>query len=129
MQILKIQNFHNETHPNEYLKPLQNKKDQNNLGYPRKKQSFYKEKDWFFLGYPKFFWPFLFWSGFIKKMSTKIHRKCPWQFTKKCPPKFTQKEDFSCPQEFTKSVHENSLQCKWRVHKGKLWKNKNSQET
>ena len=46
------------------LKPLQNKKGQNNLGYPRKKQSFYKKKDCFFLGYPKFFWPFLFWSGF-----------------------------------------------------------------
>ena len=46
------------------LKPLQNKKGQKNLGYPRKKQSFYKEKDCFFLGYPKFFWPFLFWSGF-----------------------------------------------------------------
>ena len=42
------------------LKPLQNKKGQKNLGYPRKKQSFYKEKDCFFLGYPKFFCPFLF---------------------------------------------------------------------
>ena len=41
------------------IKPLQNKKGQKNLGYPRKKQSFYKEKDCFFLGYPKFFWPFL----------------------------------------------------------------------
>ena len=43
------------------IKPLQNKK---NLGYPRKKQSFYKEKDCVFLGYPKFFWRFLFWNGF-----------------------------------------------------------------
>ena len=42
------------------LKLLQNKKGQKNLGYPRKKQSFYREKDCFFLGYPKFFWPFLF---------------------------------------------------------------------
>ena len=42
------------------LKPLQNKKGQKNLGYPRKKQTFYKEKDCFFFGYPKFFWPFLF---------------------------------------------------------------------
>ena len=47
-----------------FLKLLQNKKCQKNLGYPRKKQSFYKEKDCFFLEYPKFFWPFLFWSGF-----------------------------------------------------------------
>ena len=47
-----------------FLKPLQNKKGQKNLGYPRKKQSFYKEKDCFFLGYAKFFWPFLSWSGF-----------------------------------------------------------------
>ena len=46
------------------LKPNQNKKGQKNLGYPIKKQSFYKEKDCFFVGYPKFFWPFLFWSGF-----------------------------------------------------------------
>ena len=35
------------------LKPLQNKKGQNNLGYLRKKQYFYLEKDCFFLGYPK----------------------------------------------------------------------------
>ena len=40
---------------NHVLKPLQNKKGQKNLGYPRKKPSFYKEKDGFFLGYPKFF--------------------------------------------------------------------------
>ena len=46
------------------LKPSQNKKGQKNLGYPTKKQSFYKEKDCFFVGYPKFFWPFLFWSDF-----------------------------------------------------------------
>ena len=36
------------------LKPLQNKKGQKNLGYPRKKQSFYKGKDCFFLRYPIF---------------------------------------------------------------------------
>ena len=35
--------------PNRLLKPLQNKKGQKNLGYLRKKQSFYKEKDCFFL--------------------------------------------------------------------------------
>ena len=34
------------------------------MGYPTKKQSFHKKKDCFFVGYPKFFWPFLFWSGF-----------------------------------------------------------------
>ena len=39
------------------LKPSQNKKGQKNLGYPTKKQSFYKEKDCFFVGYPKFFGP------------------------------------------------------------------------
>ena len=42
------------------LKPLQNKKDQKNLGYPRKKQSFYKDKDCFFLElviqYLEFIW-------------------------------------------------------------------------
>ena len=37
------------------LKPLQNKKGQKNLGYPTKKQSFYKEKDCIFVGYPNFF--------------------------------------------------------------------------
>ena len=36
---------------NSILKPLQNKKGRKNLGYPRKKQSFYKEKDCFVLGY------------------------------------------------------------------------------
>ena len=46
------------------IKPLQNKKGQKNLGYPRKKQSFSLEKDCFFVGYLKFFWPFLFWNGF-----------------------------------------------------------------
>ena len=47
----------------------------------------------------------------IKKVSTKIHQKCPRKFTKKCPRKFTQKEDFSqtkCPREFTYFVRENS---------------------
>ena len=47
------------------LKPLQNKKGQKKFGVPDKKAVFYKEKDCFFLGYTKFFWPFLFWSGFI----------------------------------------------------------------
>ena len=42
------------------LKPLQNKKGQKNVGYPRKKQSFYLEKDCFFLGYPTFFGPSYF---------------------------------------------------------------------
>ena len=37
------------------LKPIQNKKGQKKLGYPRKKQSFYKEKDCFFSGTPNFF--------------------------------------------------------------------------
>ena len=49
------------------LKPLQNKKGQKNLGYPRKKQSFSLYKDCFFLRYPKIFWPFLFWSGFTMR--------------------------------------------------------------
>ena len=44
----------------ETLKLLQNKKGQKNLGYPRKNQSFYKEKDCFFLGYPNFFGPSYF---------------------------------------------------------------------
>ena len=30
------------------------------MGYPTKKQSFYKEKDCFFVGYPKFFGPSYF---------------------------------------------------------------------
>ena len=46
------------------LKSLPNKKGPKNLGYPPKKQSFYKEKDCFFVGYPKFFWPILFLSVF-----------------------------------------------------------------
>ena len=47
-----------------FLKPLQNKKGQKNLGYPTKKQSFYKEKRLLFCRVPQIFWPFLFWSGF-----------------------------------------------------------------
>jgi hypothetical protein len=39
------------------VKPLQNNKGQKNLGYPRKKQFFYKEKDCFFLGTPNCFGP------------------------------------------------------------------------
>ena len=46
------------------VKPLQNKKGQKNLGYLTKKQSFYKEKDCFFVGYLKIFRPFLFRDGF-----------------------------------------------------------------
>ena len=42
------------------LKPFQNKKGQTNLRYPTKKQPFSLEKDCFFVGYLKFFWPFLF---------------------------------------------------------------------
>ena len=38
-----------------FLKPLQNKKGQKNYGYPTKKQSFSREKDCFFVGYPNFF--------------------------------------------------------------------------
>ena len=37
------------------LKPLQNKKGQKNLRYPRKKQSFYKEKDCSFSRVPQIF--------------------------------------------------------------------------
>ena len=33
------------------------------MRYPTKKQSFSKEKDCSFVGYLKFFWLFLFWSG------------------------------------------------------------------
>ena len=33
--------------------------------YSTKKQSFCKEKDCFFVGYPKFFWPFLFWITLV----------------------------------------------------------------
>ena len=44
----------------------QNKKGQKNLGYPRKKQSFYKEKDCFFLGYPKFFGPSYFEAALMR---------------------------------------------------------------
>ena len=43
------------------------------MGYPRKKPSFSLQKDGFFLGYPKCFWPFLFWSGFSIKVLT-----CVW---------------------------------------------------
>ena len=39
------------------LKPFQNEKDQKNLKYSIKKQAF-------FVGYLKFFWPFLFWHSF-----------------------------------------------------------------
>ena len=46
------------------LKPFQNNKCQKNLRYPTKKQSFSLERDCFFVGYLKFFWPFLFWNGF-----------------------------------------------------------------
>ena len=35
------------------------------MGYPRKKQSFYKEKDCFFLGYPKFFGPSYFEAALV----------------------------------------------------------------
>mgnify|MGYP006864099656 CR=1 FL=1 len=43
-----------------WLKPLQNKKGQKNLGYPRNKQSFYKKNDCFFLSIPNFFGPSYF---------------------------------------------------------------------
>ena len=42
------------------VKPLQNKKGQKNLRYPRKKQSFSNEKDCLFVGYLK--------HGFINKL-------------------------------------------------------------
>ena len=50
----------------QWLKPLQNKKGQKNLGYPRKKQSFYKEKDcFFFSGTPNFFGPSYFEAALV----------------------------------------------------------------
>ena len=42
------------------LKPFQNKKGPKNLGYPKKKQSFYLEKDCFFSGTPNIFGPSYF---------------------------------------------------------------------
>ena len=58
------------------LKPLQNKKDQKNLRYPPKEQSFSLEKDCFFVGYPKYFWPFLFWNGLSKVINRQyFHMK------------------------------------------------------
>ena len=48
---------------------------------------------------------------FTKNMSMKIHQKYPQKSTQKCLPKVTEREDLLwtfCPQEFTKSVHENS---------------------
>ena len=42
------------------IKPSQNKKGKKSLRYPTNKQSFSLEKDCFFVGYLKFFWPFLF---------------------------------------------------------------------
>ena len=44
---------------NRMLKLFQNKKGQKNLRDPTKKQSF-------FVGSLNFFWPFFFWSGFIR---------------------------------------------------------------
>ena len=46
--IVQMHQLHN-------LKPLQNKKGQKNLGYPRKKQPFYEEKDCFFSRVPQIF--------------------------------------------------------------------------
>ena len=43
-----------------FLKSFQNKKGQKNFMYPTKKQSFFLEKDCFFVGCLKYFWPFLF---------------------------------------------------------------------
>ena len=37
------------------------------MGYPRKKQSFYKEKDCFFFGYPNFFGPSYFEAALVYK--------------------------------------------------------------
>ena len=51
-------------------KPSRNKKGRKNLRYPTKKQSFSLWKDCFFVGYLKFFRPFLFRHGFS---TVKIH--------------------------------------------------------
>ena len=52
-----------------FLKPLQNKKDQKKLGYPTKKQSFYKEKRLLFCQVPQFFGPSCFeaavWQNYL----------------------------------------------------------------
>ena len=49
---------------------------------PYKKSSlFIRKKDCFFVGYPKFFWPFLFWSGsrlfcaYLKVLTKKVDSK------------------------------------------------------
>ena len=42
------------------LKPLQSKKGQKNLGYPRKKAVFFLIKGLLFSRVPQIFWPFLF---------------------------------------------------------------------
>ena len=63
-----------------WLKPLQNKKGQKYLGYPRKKQSFYKETDCFFLGYPKFFGPSYFEAALVTQPWCNVDRvKQSWR--------------------------------------------------
>ena len=50
------------------LKPLQNKKGQNNLGYPRKKQSFPYKRTAFFSGTPNFFGPSYFEAALVMNL-------------------------------------------------------------
>ena len=53
------------------LKPNQNKKGQKIWGIREKSSPFIRKKTAFFLGYPKFFWTFLFWSGFRAEIRGK----------------------------------------------------------
>ena len=61
------------------LKPLQNKKGQKNLGYPTKKQSFYKEKRLLFCRVPQIFLALLILKRLYKFAQTLI-RKTGFQF-------------------------------------------------
>ena len=49
------------------LKPLQNKKGQKNLGYPRKSSPFVRKKTAFFSGTPNFFGPSYFEAALLNK--------------------------------------------------------------
>ena len=78
------------------VKPLQNKKAQKILRYRQKSSPFLKKKTVFFARYLKFFWAFLFWSGFssikrkhiVQRHNKKVSRYmidwCLWTMENSC---------------------------------------------
>ena len=93
--------------PSFFLKPLQNKKGQKNLGYPWKKQSFFYKRTAFFSGTPKFFGPSYFEAALVVAGWAQSHPERHAYARSVCP--LTHLHNFWCNKNQTKGSSKTLL--------------------